>query len=109
MYNLLALEAPGMMALYAVIGFTFVFLGISLLILIFMALGAVMKKVNARKLAKERERKAEKNALRKAPALKAEEEEISPEVVAVISAAIAAYYEGSRRSCGFVLKRIKRI
>ena len=92
-------------AFYAVFGFVFVFVGIALLILIFTLLGMLMKRINERR-AKKQEKTAE-TALSELPA--AEEEELSPEIVAVISAAVAAYYESERGKCDFVVRRIKRI
>ena len=37
------------------------------------------------------------------------EEELSDEVVAVITAAIAAYYQKENKKCEFTVKRIKRV
>lgn len=98
-------------AFYSVFGFVFVFLGITLLILIFTALGAVMKKVNAREK-KPKKEKGKPAVQAKAPlpqAVPAAEEGLSPELVAVISAAIMAYYEGTKQKCDFVVRRIKRL
>lgn len=92
-------------AFYAVFGFLFVFLGITLLILIFTVLGKVMAKVNARKKEPKKQAKAEAP---QTPAV-AIEEGASPELIAVISAAIAAYYEGTQQKCDFVVRRIKRL
>ena len=95
-------------AFYSVFGFIFVFLGITLLIAIFTVLGLIMKKVNAR----EKTSKKEKGVTSPAPAVKkapVAEEGLSPEIIAVISAAIAAYYEGTKEKCDFVVRRIKRI
>ena len=106
----IAFEGGIPMALfYALLGFAFVLMGITLLILIFTGIGKIMKKVNARKITEERERKKEKHASQHAPAVQAEEEGVSPELIAVISAAIAAYYEGTQQKCDFVVRRIKRI
>ncbi len=92
-------------AFYAVFGFVFVFLGIALLILFFMLLGMIMKRVNARA---EKKRAPRQPAATSAEA-PARDEELSPEVLAVITAAIAAYYEGEQVKCDFVVRRIKRI
>lgn len=93
-------------AFYAVFGFVFVFLGITLLILFFTLLGKLMDVINKKKAKKaELILPAEKSEDKKSE----ESEGISPEVVAVISAAIAAYYEGSVSKCDFVVKRIRKI
>lgn len=94
-------------AFYAVFGFLFVFCGIILLILIFSLLGLIMKKINERP----KKEKRQKNKI-EAPVPQQStqtEDGISPEVVAVIAAAISAYYEGSQQKCDFVVKRIKRL
>ena len=95
--------AIGDAAFYAIFGFAFVFLGIVLLIGIFMLLGLIMKQVNARKT-KKQEAKAVPAEL--VPAV---EEGVSPEVVAAITAALMAYYEEEKVKCDFVVRRIKRI
>ena len=97
-------------AFYSVFGFIFVFLGIVVLIAIFTLLGVVMKKINA----KPKRDKGQKKGNADAPSVttgapSAAEEGISPETVAVIAAAISAYYEQSREKCDFVVKRIKRL
>ncbi len=96
-------------AFFAVFGFIFVFLGIALLILIFTGLGLIMKKVNARKKHADPvvvEHGKEKTA----PAeVKQTEEGLSPALVAVITAAIAAYYEDETQKCDFVVRRIKKL
>lgn len=96
---------------YAVFGFAFVFLGITLLILIFSGLGLVMKKFNARPKREKRGKEAQAESLRPAPELPAAaaEEELSPETVAAITAAIAAYLEGTKEKCDFVVRRIRKI
>ncbi len=90
-------------AFYAVFGFVFVFVGIALLIAIFTLLGLLMKKVNHRK------RKDETRESAVTAAAPQGEEGISPETVAVIAAAIAAYYEATSQKCDFVVRRIKRL
>lgn len=93
-------------AFYAAFGFVFVFLGITLLILFFTLLGKLMDVINKKKVKKaELILPAEKPKEKKAE----ESDGISPEVAAVISAAIAAYYEGSVSKCDFVVKRIRKI
>ena len=90
-------------AFYALFGLIFVSIGIALLVLIFMALGAVMNKLNARK----KKAAAPKQEAPAAPQIS--EDGVSPEVVAAITAALMAYYEEEQVKCDFVVKRIKRI
>ncbi|MGN0822748.1 MAG: OadG family transporter subunit, partial [Candidatus Gallimonas sp.] len=73
-------------AFYAVFGFLFVFFGITLLILILTALGKILDASNKKKRAKV------VPAAPVATELKREEktDEIAPEVVAAITAALAA-------------------
>ena len=92
-------------AFYAVFGFLFVFAGIALLVTIFTVLGVIMKKVNARR-PKKRKIKSKVPLPESEPM---EEEELSPEVVAAITAAIAAMYESENAKCDFVVRRIKRL
>jgi len=99
-------------AFYAVFGFIFVFVGIVVLILIFSLIGLIMKKWNARPK-KQKAKKAKKENVANVPMPAPEQVErdgrIPPETVAVIAAAIAAYYEGNKSRCDFVVKRIKRL
>ena len=92
-------------AFYSVFGFVFVFLGIAVLILIFTLLGIIMKKVNERKAKKKTEGQQKPAA---APAPEAEDG-ITPETVAVITAALMAYYEQENVPCDFVVRRIKKL
>ncbi|MCD8307222.1 MAG: OadG family protein [Clostridia bacterium] len=125
--------------LYALIGFLVVFLGICLLILIIWLIGLLMRKTNnlaaitehkqrsAQKKAEkavheDQERQAKEYAekLRKGEitedeipkdleALVEAEEEIPPQVVAAIMAAIMAYYEKESPKAEFVVRRIRRL
>lgn len=92
-------------AFYALFGFLFVFCGIVLLVLFFTALGKGMKEVQKPRL--RRKRKGEELPVPKQPIVS--EEGVTPELVAVISAAIAAYYEDENVKCDFVVKRIKKL
>ncbi len=94
-------------AFYSVFGFLFVFLGIVVLILIFTLLGMIMKRVNAKK----KREKQPKNTVRAAEPeeVPAVEAEISPEVIAVIAAAVSAFCEEGGGKCDFVVKRIKKL
>lgn len=93
-------------AFYAVFGFLFVFAGIALLVAIFTILGLIMKKVNARKPKKKKIKSKVKDP--SADAVKSDDE-ISPETVAAIMAAISTLYESENVKCDFVVRRIKRL
>ncbi len=93
----------GEAALYALLGFAIVFLGIAFLILIVWLVGKIMQK-STEKPAKE---KVEAKPT-EAPTTPIEEE-CSEEMVAVITAALMAYYEQTNPKCSFTVKRIKRI
>lgn len=91
---------------YSVFGFLFVFLGITLLIFVFMALGVLMHKLDARKAAKAQKPAAENPVPASVPEA---EEGVTPEIVAAITAALMAYYETERSECEFIVRRIKRL
>lgn len=110
--NLLTSELPeggkiigaGASAIYALIGFIVVFIGIALLVGIVWGVGKVLSvKAPAKKQEKSTPKKESAQA---APAVN---DDIDEETVAVITAALAAYYQTNNPSCGFVVKRIKRI
>lgn len=107
----------GEAAIDAVVGMVVVFIGIALLVFIVWGVGKIMQ--NASLGSGKGGKKSAPKAAGK-PAIKPEkpeavtpsecaEENINDETVAVIAAAIAAVYESERRSCGFVVKRIKRM
>ena len=99
------LEGGVPMALfYALFGFVFVFLGITLLVIILSITGALMSSKKKKKTAN-KEGAAEKAA----PVQPSQEEGTSPETVALISAAIAAYLTEEGQKCDFVVRRIKRL
>lgn len=95
-------------ALYALIGFCIVFLGISFLIAIVYTVGKI---INTRNTSAPKKETVETVKIENKPvALTNEtEEEISEETVAVITAAIMAYYEQTNPKCEFTVRRIKRI
>ena len=110
MYNLLAaadktrVVGIGEAALYALLGFAVVFLGIAFLILVVWAVGKVMT-ATAKK-----PKTAKTKAVEETPApLNETQDELDEETVAVITAAIMAYYVQENRRCEFTVKRIKRI
>ena len=95
-------------ALYAILGYAIVFLGIAFLILVVWLVGRLMtKKGNAPKTEKKVE--SIKETAQAAAPIAGETEEISEETVAVITAAIMAYYQQTKPKCEFTVKRIKRI
>ena len=93
----------------AVFGFLFVFCGITLLVLIFTLLGLCMKKFNARKPRQKRAKKNQTKEEEKPAEKPVVSEGITPELVAVITAAIAACYESENTPCEFVVRRIKKL
>ena len=95
-------------AFMALFGFLFVFLGIVLLILIFTGLGKIMAIRNVKKGKEHKAARAPKAQTKSSSALK-KEEGVTPELLAVISAAIAAYYEDENVKCDFVVRRIKKL
>ncbi len=111
--NLLAVQGYpkyvnlGEAALYALIGFLVVFAGISFLILIVWLVGKLMAKTNDF-LKSKKEDPIVKKELERVPA-PVQSEEIDEETVAVIMAALMAYYEKNNPKCEFTVKRIKRI
>ncbi len=103
-------EAPkatvGEAALYALIGFLVVFCGIALLIAVIWLVGKVMNGGQSSK------KKTIQETLVKAPTVQAKAEEqdgVDEETLAVITAAIMAYYEQQNSKCEFTVKRIKRM
>lgn len=90
--------------LYALIGFIVVFAGISLLIAVVWAVGKVMS-MNTTTSAKP---KVERQVQAVQPASTVSDD-VDEETVAVITAALMAYYQTNKPQCGFTVKRIKRI
>ncbi len=97
-------------ALYAIIGFAIVFIGIAFLIGIVYGAGKVMQMKNGNLPKKvEKAEVSEKVEIAPVAVSNQSEEEISEETVAVITAAIMAYYEQNNPKCEFTVRRIKRI
>ncbi len=94
--------------IYALIGFSFVFLGIIILIVIVSLIGFIMQKTRGLKLS-DLFKKKEKVAEVETVIPTAREEDIPNEVKAAIMAAIMAYYNVEKPKCEFVVKKIKRI
>ena len=111
MYGLLAADPFrradfGEAALYALLGFIVVFLGIAFLILLVWSVGQLMVKFQA---AKSAPKKAIEVPSTPKSIVEQSEDELSDEVIAVITAAIAAYYQQENKKCEFTVKRIKRL
>lgn len=90
--------------LYALIGFIVVFAGIALLIAVIWAVGKVMS-LNT-PVAKQPKTEVKAKPVQPAPV---KSDEVDEETVAVITAALMAYYQTNKPQCGFTVKRIKRI
>ena len=111
MYGLLAADPFrradfGEAALYALLGFVVVFLGIAFLIFVVWGVGQLMIKFQKAKAAP---KKATEVASTPKAIVEQSEDELSDEVIAVITAAIAAYYQQENKKCEFTVKRIKRL
>ena len=92
----------GEAALYALLGFAVVFLGIAFLIFVVWLVGKIMVAVEKKPV------KIKK--VEPAPVTQAvSEDELSDETVAVIMGALMAYYQANNPKCEFKVKRIKRI
>ena len=96
----------GEAALYALLGFAVVFVGISFLILIVWLAGKLIHKDKSPVSVKET--KTEAKEITESLAV-ADAENVSEETVAVITAALMAYYQANNPKCEFIVKRIKRI
>ena len=89
----------------AVIGFIVVFIGIALLIAVVWLVGKIIgrSQSDAVKSVQEVSVPIAKNTATQ------DSDEIDEETIAVITAAIMAYYEQQGNKCEFIVKRIKRI
>ncbi len=90
--------------LYALIGFLVVFAGIALLIVVVWVVGKILSNLNQKP-----QQKAEKPIVKAETPKIVQADEIDEETVAVITAALMAYYQKTNPKCGFTVKRIKRI
>jgi sodium pump decarboxylase gamma subunit len=97
-------------ALYALIGFLVVVAGITFLILVVWLVGKVMNKSPmATKTKTEKKEPAVPTETVSESLAVADAEELNGETVAVIMAALMAYYQKNNPKCEFTVKRIKRI
>ena len=121
LYNLMASGqdpfrklGAGEAALYAVIGFAVVFLGILFLILVVWGMGKIIAAVEGKAVTQKEKKKSkepilEKEAFATEKVEPASVDEVDEETVAVITAAIMAYYQKNNPKCEFTVRRIKRI
>ena len=93
--------------LYALLGFLMVFVGITFLIFIVWAIGKVMNasKPKEKVLVKEKEPATALSEI----SVSQDETAVDDETVAVIMAALMAYYQKNNPKCEFTVKRIKRV
>lgn len=95
----------GEAAIDALIGFGVVFAGIAILVFIVWLVGKFMSQTNTKSAPVKKPAPVQPK-----PQVKQEtSDEISEETLAVITAAIMAYYETQNRKCEFTVKRIKKI
>jgi sodium pump decarboxylase gamma subunit len=101
----------GEAAIYAVLGFLLVFVGIVIIIAVIWFVGFIMRKTdNFAFITKRKGKKAEKTESQKpVEVAQSETDEIPDEIKAAIVAAIMAYYQEKEEKCQFTVKRIKRI
>ena len=95
--------------LYALMGYLVVFAGIAFLILVVWLVGKLMTKTGGVKLRKGKKTVVENTPLPVAEVLPEQSEEVDEETVAVIMAALTAYYEKNDPKCEFTIKRIKKV
>ena len=101
----------GEVGLYALIGFLVVFVGIAFLIFVVWAVGKFMANSKEALNVSPKKEKTVESKVEISPKedLMTAEDEITEETVAIITAAIMAYYEKNNPKCEFTVKRIKRI
>lgn len=92
-------------ALYGLIGFAVVFAGIAFLIFIVWLVGKLFTNTKSAPKSKPKPTSVEEKPVVAA----AVSDDLDEETVAVIMAALTAYYENNYPKCEFTVKRIKRI
>lgn len=95
--------------LYALMGYLVVFAGIAFLILVVWLVGKLMTKTGGVKLRKGKKTVVENTPSPVAEVLPEQSEEVDEETIAVIMAALTAYYEKNDPKCEFTIKRIKKV
>jgi MFS superfamily sulfate permease-like transporter len=100
-------------AVYALIGFLVVFVGIVIIIAVIWLVGLIMRKTNNLEFItkkRNKNKKVTKEVVEVQPTVEEKpSDEIPDEVKAAIVAAIMAYYQEKEEKCQFTVKRIKRI
>ena len=113
LFNLLKVVTQvsiGDAALYALIGFLVVFSGIAFLVFVVWLVGKILSSVTAKSDNKKTKAASlEKDGQPTSLAAENNENEIPDETIAVIMAALTAYYQTNQPKCEFTVKRIKRI
>ena len=101
----------GEAALYALLGFLIVFGGISFLIFVVWLVGKVISPVKATKTAVKTKETVQETLATTDATTDATTgfDDVDEETLAVITAALMAYYQTNNPKCEFTLKRIKRI
>ena len=99
----------GEVSLYALIGAMVVFAGITFLIFIVWLVGKMLEGGAKNTKAKQEPAAIENMKNSVTPNSSSAAEDIDEETVAVIMAALTAYYEKNNPKCEFTLKKIKRI
>ena len=101
--NAVNMGVIGETALQALIGFLVVFTGIALLITVVWLVGKILGNKQGG------EKAHEKEPIMPTKTVIRQDDEIDEETLAVITAAIMAYYEQQGNRCEFIVKRIKTI
>ena len=117
LYNMLTQAADktrsfqnlGEAALYALLGFLVVIVGIAFLILIVWLVGLIMSNANGVTVSPVKKEKKPETEKPEIIADTQDTETLSDETIAVITAALMAYYQKNNPKCEFTVKRIKRI
>lgn len=100
----------GEATLYALIGFLTVIAGIAFLVFVVWLVGKIISKFSIKNGKKtEKTEKTKKTEEKPSVVSMDSEEGISEETIAVIMAALTAYYQTNQPKCEFTVKRIKRI
>lgn len=95
----------GEASLYALIGFLVVFAGIAFLVFVLWLVGRLMKKAKGEVEVKP-EKPVKEKPIQEQPAAF---EGVDEETIAVITAALMAFYQTNNPKCEFTVKRIKRV
>ena len=89
-----------------VLGMLIVFVGMAIIVLVVAVIGKIMVAVKKKPADKKPEQKAIEGG---APATPAANDEVTDEVIAVITAAVAAIFSEEKPHAEFVVKKIKKL